>query len=458
MQQVKNIHFIGIGGSGMNGIAEVMLKKGYSVSGSDIGENPAISHLRSLGARIIIGHNENNIETADVVVISSAITKDNPEVKAANVKRIPVMPRAQMLGEVMRLYHGIAIAGTHGKTTTTSLIASLLTEAGLDPTYVIGGLLNSSQSNAKLGESKYFVAEADESDASFLYLHPKITIVTNIDADHMQTYNEDFKKLKKTFLDFLHHLPFYGLAIVCIDDETIRKTLPKIARPITTYGFDETADVRAINFRQEGTKCYFDVCRKNQSKDLQTVLNLSGRHNVLNALAAIAVAGECGIGDSVISKVLAKFQGVGRRFQMHGELDFGGKRALVIDDYGHHPAEIAVTLEAVRTAWPEKRLVLAFQPHRYTRTKLLFEDFTKVLSNPDVLLLLDIYPAGEKPIVGINGRALTRSIRQRGKVEPIFVEKIDDLIPELENVLQDGDVLLLQGAGSIGNISGRLRK
>ncbi len=456
MQRIKNIHFIGIGGSGMSGIAEVMLNQGYIISGSDINQNNAVNRLQNLGAKIFLNHNADYINIADVVIVSSAISKDNPELKAARVKRVPVLPRAQMLGELMRLQYGIAVAGTHGKTTTTSLIASILTEAKLDPTFVIGGLLNSAGSHAKLGASKYFVAEADESDASFLHLQPKMTVVTNIDFDHMQTYNGSISCLRHTFLNFLHCLPFYGLAVVCIDDPIIKQILSDVARPIITYGFDKAAEVRALEFEQVGIKCQFKVQRKNSKRSLPIILNLPGKHNVLNALAAMTIARECGVSDKVICQALAKFQGVSRRFQIHGELNFKRGKVLLIDDYGHHPREIIAALQAIRDAWPQKRLVLVFQPHRYTRTKMLFDDFTQALSNVDVLLLSEIYSAGEKPIAGITGRALAQSIRQGGKIAPIFVEQLQDLPWLLENILQDGDILLIQGAGNIGSVAQQL--
>jgi UDP-N-acetylmuramate--alanine ligase len=456
IQRVQNIHLIGIGGSGMSGIAEVLLNQGYTVSGSDLSANDATRRLQNLGANIFFNHKASYVKKTDVVVISSAIQKNNPELKAAYEKRIPVLPRAQMLGELMRFQQGITIAGTHGKTTTTSLVACLLTEAGLDPTFVIGGLLNSAGANAKLGASRYFIAEADESDASFLHLQPKMTVVTNIDFDHMQTYNDDPDCLQQTFLNFLHHLPFYGLAVVCIDDPIVRKIIPDIARPVITYGFNKAADIKAIDFKQIGTKCHFKIQRKKSSKLLPITLNLAGRHNVLNALAAITIATECGVADKIIRHALANFQGVGRRFQIHGQLQFNTAKVLLIDDYGHHPREITATLQAMRNAWPNKRIVLAFQPHRYSRTKLLFDDFAAVLSEADALLLLDTYPAGEKPIPGANGRALARNIRQRGKVEPIFVPQLDNLSLILDNVLQDGDVLMLQGAGNIGALAAQL--
>jgi UDP-N-acetylmuramate--alanine ligase len=450
MKRVKNIHFIGIGGSGMSGIAEVLLNQGYAVSGSDVNTNAAINRLQTLGAQIFHTHHADHVADADLIVSSSAIAKDNPEIQAAHAKRIPVLPRAQMLGELMRLQQGIAIAGTHGKTTTTSLVTSLLTKGGLDPTFVIGGLLNSAGTNARLGTGQYFVAEADESDASFLYLQPKMAIITNIDSDHMQTYNDDFDCLQQAFIKFLHNLPFYGLAVICIDDPVIKTLLPKIERPVITYGFDETADIMALDFKQVGTVSNFKVKFKNDNQILPIILNLPGKHNVLNSLAAIAIAIECGVSTTDICAALANFQGVGRRLQMRGEFIVKQNKILLVDDYGHHPREIAVTLQALRDAWPDRRLVLVFQPHRYSRTKALFDDFAQVLAKPDVMVLLDIYPAGEKPIAGISAKTLNDAIQKYGNKPPVFVEKISDLTAVLEYTLQDGDVLLMQGAGNIG--------
>lgn len=449
MMRVNNIHFIGIGGSGMSGIAEVLLNQGYKVSGSDLQTNSVINRLRTLGAQIFLTHHADNVNDADIVVISSAIAKDNPEVKAAHAKHIPVLPRAQMLGELMRLQKGIAIAGTHGKTTTTSLIASLLTKAELDPTFVIGGLLNSTGTHARLGTGRYFVAEADESDASFLYLQPEMAVITNIDSDHMQTYNDDFNCLQQAFIKFVHNLPFYGIAVVCIDDPIIKQLLPKIERPVITYGFDPSADIQASDFRQKGTTSYFSV-KINGNRTMPVVLSLPGKHNVLNSLAAIAIALECGVSEGVILESLAGFQGVGRRLQMRGELSVNNNKILLIDDYGHHPREIAATLQALRDAWPDRRLVLVFQPHRYSRTKALFDDFARVLAKADVMVLLDIYSAGEQPIIGVNARSLVDSIAKQSSQRPIFVEQISDLMTTLSNTLQDGDVLLMQGAGNIG--------
>lgn len=455
MRRIRRIHFIGIGGAGMGGIAEVLVNQGYHVTGSDIHDNAVTQRLKQLGAAIMLGHAAENIAGADVVVRSTAIADTNPEIAAAHQARIPVVPRAQMLGELMRFRQGIAIAGTHGKTTTTSLVTSLLTEGGLDPTFVIGGLLNSAGTNARLGASRYLVAEADESDASFLYLQPMIAIVTNIDADHMDTYNGDFAQLRKTFIDFLHRLPFYGLAVLCIDDPVVREVLPEVSRPILTYGLSEGADFRAVNIAQQGTKNYFTVIRPNAAP-LMITLNLPGQHNVLNALASIAVATELGITDEAIAEALASFSGVGRRFQIFGEYAWNEGEVLLVDDYGHHPREVAATLQAIRAAWPERRLVMAYQPHRYTRTRDLFEDFTQVLSEVDVLVLLEVYAAGEQPIPGADSRALCRTIRQRGKIDPVFVAEPNELPQALQDILKPGDILLTQGAGNIGSIAARL--
>lgn len=458
MGHIRHIHFIGIGGAGMGGIAEVLLTEGYTISGSDLSDNAVTQRLTKLGAQIVRGHHADHIRGADVVVRSTAVADDNPELQAAREARIPIVPRALMLAELMRFRYGIAIAGTHGKTTTTSLVASVLAEGELDPTFVIGGLLNSAGTNAKLGASRYLVAEADESDASFLYLQPMIAIVTNIDQDHMDTYQGDFNKLKQTFCEFLHHLPFYGLAVLCLDDPIVRSIIPDISRPMLTYGFAEDADIRATDFQQQGAKVFFTVLRPNDKPPLNITLNLAGRHNALNALAAIAVADTLEISDETIQKAFAHFSGVGRRFQIYGELPVGRGKALVIDDYGHHPREITVTLQAARAAWPDRRLVMAYQPHRYTRTRDLFEDFAQVLSEVDALLLVEIYSAGESPIPGADSRSLCRNIRQRGKVDPIFVENAGALPKALKNVLRENDVLLLQGAGDIGGVAAKLMK
>jgi len=451
MERINHIHLIGIGGSGMAGIAEVLVNQGFKVTGSDINHTSTIERLESLGAKITIGHQADNINGADAVVISTAINQQNPELLAAKDARIPIVPRAEMLAELMRFRHGIAIAGTHGKTTTTSLVASILGEGGLDPTFVIGGRLNSAGSNARMGASRYFVAEADESDASFLYLKPMISVVTNIDADHMSTYAGDFEKLKYTFTRFLHHLPFYGLAVLCIDDPVVSNILPQISRPIVTYGLTDEADIYATDIEWCGLQTKFKVIRKKQKESLPVTLNLPGRHNILNALAAIAIATEVGVTDNAIQKALQSFQGVGRRFQIHGEYNIPDGKVLLLDDYGHHPREVAATIAAARQAWPDRRLVMVYQPHRYTRTRDLFEDFTQVLSDVDTLLMLDVYSAGEEVIQGADSRALCRSIRQRGKVVPIFVGKTINLAENLQSVLQDGDVVLMQGAGNIGH-------
>lgn len=456
MGRIRRIHFVGIGGSGMSGIAEVLCNLGYQVSGSDLRETAATRYLEKLGIRIDLGHEASNIKGCDVVVTSTAVPADNPEVLAARGQRIPVVPRAEMLAELMRFRHGIAVAGTHGKTTTTSLITSLLAEGGLDPTFVIGGKLNSAGTHAQLGASHYLVAEADESDASFLYLQPMMAVVTNIDADHMATYEGDFSRLRQTFIEFLHHLPFYGLAVLCLDDPVVREILPEIARPVRTYGFTPDADVYATDVRQVGLHSYFRVLRRDGSAPLDVMLALPGRHNVLNALAAITVAHELCVDDDAMLRALAVFQGIGRRFQLNGELQVENGVVTLVDDYGHHPREVAATLQAARASWPERRLVVVFQPHRYSRTRDLFEDFTRVLANTDCLLMLEVYAAGEKIIPGADTRSLCRAIRARGKVDPIFVEEPDELIGTLRGVLRDGDVLLTLGAGDIGSLAASL--
>ncbi len=449
--RIGRVHFVGIGGAGMGGIAEVLSNLGYTVSGSDLRQNAVTQRLSKLGAKIFVGHDASNIKDCDVLVTSTAVSADNPEVVAAREARIPVVPRAEMLAELMRFRFGIAIAGTHGKTTTTSLTASLLAEGGLDPTFVIGGLLNSAGSHARLGEGRYLVAEADESDASFLYLAPMMAVVTNIDADHMETYGGDFENLRQAFLEFLHHLPFYGLAVMCIDDPVVRELLPQISKPVLTYGFtSEDADVRGIDLQQKGAHTYFRVQRKDSDNDLAITLNMPGAHNALNAIAAIAVATELGVTDAAIQNGLASFEGIGRRFQVYGELQTTVGSVLLVDDYGHHPREVAATLDAARKAWPGRRLVLAFQPHRFSRTRDLFEDFVKVLSQADVLLLLEVFAAGEQSQGDDDGRALCRAIRTRGQLDPVFVETVEDLPTTLQGILQDGDVLLTLGAGSIG--------
>jgi UDP-N-acetylmuramate--alanine ligase len=454
--KIKNIHFVGIGGSGMSGIAEVLLNLGYGVSGSDLGSNAASQRLASLGANVMLGHAAENIAGADAVVTSTAVLQDNPEVVAARAAMIPIVPRAIMLGELMRLKRGIAIAGTHGKTTTTSLVAAVLAQGGMDPTFVIGGRLNSAGANAKLGTGEYIVAEADESDASFLNLSPMIEVITNIDADHMETYEHDFEKLKAAFVNFTHRLPFYGRVMLCIDDVHVRAIIPAISKPITTYGFSEAAQVRAINARAEGLQMHFTVVQEGYP-DTDFVLNQPGLHNVQNACSAIAIAREIGVEDSATQQGLAEFTGVGRRFTRYGEVAIpsGGSFTLV-DDFGHHPIETEVTLAAARGAYPGKRLVLAFQPHRYTRTRDLFEDFVKVLATPDVLVLAEVYPAGEAPIVAADGRALAHALRVGGKIEPIFVEAIADMPATLMKVVRDGDVVITMGAGSISGIPAKL--
>jgi UDP-N-acetylmuramate--alanine ligase len=450
MRRIKKIHFIGIGGVGMSGIAEVFHNLDYVISGSDIAESAMVKHLRGLGIKIHIGHQQENIDNVHVVVISTAIDEENEEIIAAKAKRIPIVRRAEMLAELMRFRRGIAVAGTHGKTTTTSLVASVLSQGSIDPTYVIGGKLNSSASHAKLGLSDYLVAEADESDASFLYLQPMMSIVTNIDQDHLSTYEGDFERLKQTFIAFLHHLPFYGLAILCIDDPVVREVMDDIARPILTYGESEDADVRITKIVARGAKTEFSVMLPNAEATLDIVLNLTGRHNVLNATAAISVAYELAVDNDSIATALAEFAGIGRRFQISEDVEVEAGKVMHVDDYGHHPNEIKATVEGIRAAWPEKRLAVAFQPHRYSRTRDLFEDFSQVLSEVDQLILLDVYPAGEKHIKDADGRSLARSIRGRGKVDPVFVEELENLDEVVETVLQDGDIFLTLGAGSIG--------
>ncbi|MGA9665956.1 MAG: UDP-N-acetylmuramate--L-alanine ligase [Gallionella sp.] len=479
--KIKHLHFVGIGGSGMSGIAEVLLNLGFQVSGSDLGQNAATKRLKKLGATVYLGHAEQHLTNADAVVVSTAVGQDNPEVQAARARRIPVVPRAMMLTELMRLRQGIAVAGTHGKTTTTSLTASVLAKGGLDPTFVIGGKLNSSGSNAKLGTGEFIVVEADESDASFLYLQPILAVITNIDADHMETYGHDFGKLKQAFVDFVEHLPFYGRAMLCVDDANVREILPRISKPVTTYGFSEDSQIRAVDVQHRGGQMHFTAqCRQNGTpKDLGITLNLAGMHNVLNALAAIAIGLEVGVADGAIVAALAEFQGVGRRFQRYGEvmlsvhplsnsLPQAGERAIVsspedrrgsftlIDDYGHHPVEMRATLDAVRGAFPGRRLVLAFQPHRYTRTRDLFEDFVKVLCSVDALILAEVYAAGETPIVAADGRALMHALRVAGQSEAVFVEDMEQMPQAIMQMARDGDVVITMGAGSIGSAPNKL--
>ena len=454
--KVRHIHFVGIGGAGMSGIAEVLLNLGYQVSGSDLAQNAATKNLARLGAKIQLGHAPGHVDGADAVVVSSAVKADNPELQAARERRIPLVPRALMLAELMRLKQGIAIAGTHGKTTTTSLVASVLAEGGLDPTFVIGGRLNAAGSNARLGAGDFIVVEADESDASFLHLQPVIAVVTNIDADHMETYQHDFARLKQAFAQFLQNLPFYGAAVLCADDPVVREILPQVSKPVITYGTSADASVAASGIQHDSGRMRFRASRPGRAT-IEVTLNLPGQHNVLNALAAIAVASELGIADAAILKALAEFRGVGRRFQVYGELAAAdGGTFTLIDDYGHHPAEMAATLEAARGAFPGRRIVLAFQPHRYSRTRDLFEDFVRVLSSADALLLGDVYPAGETPIVAADGRSLARALRVVGKVEPQFVEDIGELPAAIRRVARDGDVVVTMGAGSIGNVPSQL--
>lgn len=456
---IKHIHFVGIGGVGMSGIAEILFNLGYTISGSDQADSATLQRLTGLGIRTYIGHAASQVAGADAVVTSTAVQADNPEVLAARHSRIPVVPRALMLAELMRLKRGIAIAGTHGKTTTTSLVASVLAEAGLDPTFVIGGRLNSAGANARLGKGDYIVVEADESDASFLNLLPVMAVVTNIDADHMETYGHNFENLKKAFVDFLHRMPFYGTAILCTDDPAVRAIVPQVTCPVTSYGFEEGAEVRAIDVRAVDGQMHFTVQRRNGEvlPDLPVVLNLAGRHNVLNALSAIAVATELNINDDALLRALAGFKGVGRRFQRYGDLPArNGGSFTVVDDYGHHPIEMAATLAAARGAFPGRRLLLAFQPHRYTRTRDCFDDFVKVIAQADAVLLTEVYAAGEAPIVAADGRSLARALRVAGKIEPVFVDQVADLPQAIADNAREGDVVLCMGAGSIGAVSGKV--
>jgi UDP-N-acetylmuramate--alanine ligase len=457
MRRIHRIHFVGIGGSGMSGIAEVLVNLGYEVQGSDLKPNPVTQRLEKLGARVMIGHTAANVGNADVVVTSTAVSSENPEVAAALARRIPVVRRAEMLGELMRFRYAIAVAGTHGKTTTTSLTSSILAEGGEDPTFVIGGLLKSAGTNARLGAGKYLVAEADESDASFLHLNPMIAIVTNIDNDHLGTHDGDFERLKQSFVEFLHNLPFYGLAVLCVDDPHIQSILSKVNRPVVGYGLSEGADLRAENVRRDGLRTHFDVIRAADGLKLPVTVNLPGLHNVLNSLAAIAVALEIGIPHEAIQKALANFQGIDRRLTHVADLKLfasgGGDAVTIVDDYGHHPTEIAATLDAVRQGYAGRRVVLAFQPHRYSRTRDLLDDFAAVLEGGDVLLVTEVYAAGEAPIAAADGRAICRAIRTRGKVEPVFVEKVETLDEALRAVLKPGDVVLTCGAGSISAVS-----
>ena len=456
---IQNIHFVGIGGAGMSGIAEVLLNLGFRVSGSDLQTNAAVKRLQAQGAKVCIGHAESNLETAEVVVTSTAVSAENPEVKAAHQRLIPVVPRAVMLAELMRMKHGIAIAGTHGKTTTTSLVASVLHEGGMDPTFVIGGRLNSAGANAKLGTGDMIVVEADESDASFLNLLPMTAVVTNIDADHMETYGHDFGRLRQAFIDFLHRMPFYGTAIVCVDDPNVRDLLPEIARPIVGYGVSEDAKIRAVDIKAEQDRMVFTVQRKLRpgQADLKISLALPGHHNVLNALAAVAVADEMDVPDDAVVRALAQFEGVGRRFQSYGDVALPqGGSMRVIDDYGHHPVEMAATIAAARGAFPTRRLVLAFQPHRFTRTRDCFDDFVAVVGHADALILADVYAAGEPPIVAADGRALARALRVAGQIEPVFVADIADLATQIFQHARANDVVVCMGAGSISQVPAQL--
>jgi UDP-N-acetylmuramate--alanine ligase len=460
---IRHIHFIGVGGAGMSGIAEVLLNLGYTISGSDLSDSSTLRRLADLGIQTYVGHSAENVQAADAVVTSTAVKADNPEVLVARARQIPVVPRAVMLAELMRMKQGVAIAGTHGKTTTTSLVASVLAEGGLDPTFVIGGRLNSAGTNAKLGTGDYIVVEADESDASFLNLLPVMAVVTNIDADHMETYGHDFEKLKSAFVEFLHRMPFYGTAILCSDDPGVRSIVDKLARPVTTYGLQEGAQVRAVDLKAENGQMHFTVQRRNgiTLPDLTVVLNLPGEHNVLNALAAISVAVELGVDDAAVQRALANFKGVGRRFQRYGEvklLNAPGSFTL-IDDYGHHPVEMAATLAAARGAFPGRRLVLAFQPHRYSRTRDCFEDFVRVISHgADTVLLSEVYAAGEAPIVAADGRSLSRALRIAGKIEPVFVDKIEGMAQAIFDNAKDGDIVICMGAGSIGAVPAQVQK
>lgn len=456
MESIKRIHFVGIGGAGMGGIAEVMVNQGYQVSGSDLSDNSVTQHLRDLGVNTIKGHHAQNVNNADLVVLSSAIAQNNPEVIAAKALNLPIIPRAKMLALLMQTKYGIAISGTHGKTTTTSLVASILAEAQLHPTFVIGGLLKSVNTNAQLGTGEYFVAEADESDASFLFLKPKIAIITNVDADHLQTYNGDMQELQQSFLQFVAEIPADGLVVVCADDPIALSLVAKIKAPVVTYGFSPQADLQLCDFQQQGLQSHFQVKNHLNGTEQTIILNLAGKHNALNAVAALAVARKLGVDDQASKQAFRNFMGIGRRFQMYAECSIPSGKFLIIDDYGHHPREIAATLDAIRLVWPTRRLVMAYQPHRYTRTQALMQDFASVLSNPDVLLLLEVYSAGEEPIVGADSGSLCQAIAKLGKVQPLFIANIDELPAAAKNVLQDGDILLIQGAGSIGGMAQKL--
>ncbi len=456
MRRIKSIHFIGVGGVGMSGIAEVLANLGYKISGSDVHKSAYTERLASLGIEIAYSHIAENVATCDAVVVSSAISAHNIELETARIRRIPIVPRAEMLAELMRFKHGIAVAGTHGKTTTTSLLATIFALAKLDPTFVVGGKVNSFGFNAKLGQGKYFIAEADESDASFLHLSPMVAVVTNIDRDHMETYDDDFNKLSDTFLEFIHRIPFYGLAVLCIDDPAVRNILPRISRPYLTYGFSADADIRALTWQAHGRKTEFTMQIPGEAQPVTMQVNLSGKHNVLNSLAAIAVALDANIPLGCIKDSLLQFKGVGRRFEILGEYELGDKNIILMDDYGHHPSEVKAVIDAIRGSWPGQRLVMIYQPHRYSRTKALFEDFAVTLSEVDALLMLEVYSAGEASIPGIDSRALCGNIRSRGQVDPIFIEDPQQLLSVLQGMLQDGDIVLTQGAGNIGKIAKEL--
>ncbi|GAB5498045.1 MAG: UDP-N-acetylmuramate--L-alanine ligase [Pseudohongiellaceae bacterium] len=456
MRRIKCIHFVGIGGAGMCGVAEVLLNQGYKITGSDLKKSANTDRLKAMGAKIFIGHSAGNVSRADVVVYSSAIDLRNPEIKAAMRESKPLIARAEMLAELMRYRHAIAIAGTHGKTTTTSIVASVLGAGGFDPTFVIGGLLNSAGTNAGLGESRYLVAEADESDASFMHLQPMVAVITNIEPDHLSTYEGDFDRLKTYFVDFLHNLPFYGLAVLCIDDPTVREILPRISRPKLTYGFSADADFRITDMTQDKGVINFSMLRPGKKRPLKISLNMPGRHNALNAAAAVVIASDEGVADKAIKDGIKSFQGVGRRFDVQGEFPVGDGTVMLIDDYGHHPTEVAATISALRDGWPDNRLVMIYQPHRFSRTKDLYDDFVDVLSEADVLLLLEVYSAGEKKIPGADSRSLCRSIRLRGKVDPLYVQKEADVRRILADLLKPGDIVLTQGAGSVGGLAKEL--
>lgn len=458
MRRIQRIHFVGIAGAGMSGIAEVLVNQGFEVCGSDIADNRITSRLRKLGATIFKGHDASQVEGANVLVVSSAVSEDNPEVRAARKLRIPVVPRAEMLAELMRFRRGIAIAGTHGKTTTTSFTTSLLAQAGMDPTFVIGGLLNAWGSNARLGKGEYLVAEADESDGSFLLLQPVVALVTNIDRDHLEAYDHSFDKLKRAFLEFLHHLPFYGVAVLCLDDETVANMIPAVSRAVVTYGLSEEADIRGSGLRQEGRVMHFNVHIPNESSAMPVSLNLPGIHNVRNALGAIAIAWELGVDLASVVDVLAGFKGIGRRFADVGNFTTSNGEVMVIEDYGHHPSELTATIAAARSGWPDKRIVTVFQPHRYSRTHALFDEFSQTLADSDVVVLTDIYPAGEEAIDGVDSGALCQSIRARGRVNPVLISNVLDLPRELPSMLEDGDLVLLMGAGNIGQVAQEIRE